>query len=91
MSKNQVAHVEELFDGSDSPRSKRVLLEGWERFHEPVTASWAIGPLEHVGYDRYDAFFEKDVRAVAGRWQRFLLHTDYETLGEGNSSSPACR
>ena len=28
LSKNQKAHVEQLFDGSDSPRSKRVLLRG---------------------------------------------------------------
>ncbi|HEV7360334.1 MAG TPA: class I SAM-dependent methyltransferase, partial [Mycobacterium sp.] len=59
LSKNQVAHVEQVFAASDSPRSKRVLLEGWERFHEPVDRIVAIGPLEHVGYDRYDAFFER--------------------------------
>jgi cyclopropane-fatty-acyl-phospholipid synthase len=46
LSKNQVAHVEQLFAGSDSPRSKRVLLEGWERFHEPVwTGSWRSARL----------------------------------------------
>src|SRR6201993_2744298 len=36
LSKNQVAYVEQQLAGSGSPRSKRVLLEGWEQFHEPV-------------------------------------------------------
>src|SRR5436190_6517722 len=31
-SKNQAAHVEEQFALVDSPRSKRVLLQGWEQF-----------------------------------------------------------
>jgi cyclopropane-fatty-acyl-phospholipid synthase len=36
LSRNQQAHVEQLFATSDSPRSKRVLLQSWEQFHEPV-------------------------------------------------------
>jgi cyclopropane-fatty-acyl-phospholipid synthase len=36
-----------------------VLLAGWERFHEPMDRIAAIGPFEHVGYDRYPAFFER--------------------------------
>src|SRR2546426_8133745 len=36
LSKNQQAYVEQRFAESDSPRTKRVLLEGWEQFHEPV-------------------------------------------------------
>ena len=36
LSKNQAGHVQKLFDASDSARSKRVLLEGWEHFDEPV-------------------------------------------------------
>ncbi|WP_407662826.1 hypothetical protein [Mycobacterium tilburgii] len=32
-------------------RAPSGLLEGWERFHEPVDRIVAIGPLEHVGYD----------------------------------------
>ena len=74
LSKNQVAHVEQLFAASDSPRSKRVLLEGWERFHEPVDRIVAIGPLEHVGYDRYDAFFERAYELLPNGGT-FLLHT----------------
>ena len=48
-----------LLAASGSPRSSRVLLEGWERFHEPVDRIVAIGPLEHFGYDRYGEFFSR--------------------------------
>ncbi|WP_068183774.1 cyclopropane mycolic acid synthase family methyltransferase [Mycobacterium sp. UM_CSW] len=58
LSRNQVAYVEKLFAESDSPRSKRVLLQGWEQFHEPVDRIVAIGPLEHFGYDRHVPFFK---------------------------------
>lgn len=58
LSRNQVAYVEKLFAASDSPRSKRVLLQGWEQFHEPVDRIVAIGPLEHFGYDRHAPFFK---------------------------------
>ncbi|WP_431235812.1 cyclopropane mycolic acid synthase family methyltransferase [Mycolicibacterium psychrotolerans] len=58
LSKNQALHVQQLFDESTSPRSKRVLLEGWEQFHEPVDRIVSIGAFEHFGYDRYDAFFK---------------------------------
>ncbi len=61
LSKNQQAYVEQLLAASDSPRSKRVLLEGWERFHEPVDRIVAIGPLEHFGFDRYDDFLQEGV------------------------------
>ena len=57
LSKNQQAHVEKLFAQSHSPRSKRVLLQGWEQFHEPVDRIVSIGAFEHFGFDRYDAFF----------------------------------
>jgi cyclopropane-fatty-acyl-phospholipid synthase len=43
----------------DTPRTRRVLLEGWEKFHEPVDRIVSIGAFEHFGYDRYDDFFEK--------------------------------
>ena len=59
LSRNQQAYVERLLAESDSPRSTRVLLEGWERFHEPVDRIVAIGPLEHFGYERYDDFFNR--------------------------------
>ncbi|MCV7343074.1 cyclopropane mycolic acid synthase family methyltransferase [Mycolicibacterium rhodesiae] len=58
LSKNQALHVQQLFDDSASTRSKRVLLEGWEQFDEPVHRIVSIGAFEHFGYDRYDAFFK---------------------------------
>ena len=57
LSKNQQAHVEQLFAESDSPRSKRVELRGWEQFDEPVDRIVSIGAFEHFGFDRYDDFF----------------------------------
>ena len=59
LSRNQQTYVEGLLAQSGSTRSARVLLEGWERFHEPVDRIVAIGPLEHFGYDRYDEFFSR--------------------------------
>ena len=74
LSKNQKAYVEQLIAVSDSPRSKRVLLDGWEQFHEPVDRIVAIGPLEHFGFDRYDDFFKLvyDLLPADGK---MLLHT----------------
>jgi cyclopropane-fatty-acyl-phospholipid synthase len=74
LSKNQAAYVEQLLAASDSPRSKRVLLAGWEQFHEPVDRIVAIGPLEHFGYDRYAPFFQRayDLLPADGT---MLLHT----------------
>ena len=57
LSENQKAHVEGVFAGLDSPRSKRVLLQGWEQFNEPVDRIVSIGAFEHFGFDRYDDFF----------------------------------
>jgi cyclopropane-fatty-acyl-phospholipid synthase len=57
LSKNQAAHVQKSLDEMDSPRSKRVLLNGWEQFGEPVDRIVSIGAFEHFGPDRYDDFF----------------------------------
>jgi cyclopropane-fatty-acyl-phospholipid synthase len=57
LSENQRAHVEKLFAQSPSPRTKRVLLQGWEQFDEPVDRIVSIGAFEHFGHDRYDAYF----------------------------------
>ena len=57
LSENQRAHVEALFAQSPSPRTKRVLLQGWEQFNEPVDRIVSIGAFEHFGHERYDAFF----------------------------------
>src|SRR3954462_6561382 len=59
LSKNQAEHVDRKFDEMDTVRSRRVLLEGWERFDEPVDRIVSIGAFEHFGSDRYDAFFAK--------------------------------
>lgn len=59
LSQNQKAHVEKVFADSPSQRSKRVLLEGWEQFDEPVDRIVSIGAFEHFGRDRYDDFFKK--------------------------------
>jgi cyclopropane-fatty-acyl-phospholipid synthase len=58
LSKNQAAHVQKTFDEVDSPRSKKVLLEGWEQFHDPVDRIVSIGAFEHFGHDRYADFFD---------------------------------
>jgi cyclopropane-fatty-acyl-phospholipid synthase len=57
LSKNQAAHVQKSFDAMENPRSKRVLLNGWEEFDEPVDRIVSIGAFEHFGHDRYDDFF----------------------------------
>ena len=59
LSENQKAFVEQLFAASPSPRNKKVLLEGWEQFDEPVDRIVSIGAFEHFGRDRYDDFFKK--------------------------------
>jgi cyclopropane-fatty-acyl-phospholipid synthase len=74
LSENQQAHVETVFAQSDSPRSKRVLLQGWEQFDEPVDRIVSIGAFEHFGFDRYDEFF-KMAYTVLPDDGVMLLHT----------------
>ena len=74
LSKNQAAHVQKSFDKMDSPRSKRVLLNGWEQFDEPVDRIVSIGAFEHFGHDRYDDFF-KMAQTVLPADGVMLLHT----------------
>ena len=64
LSKNQQAHVEQLFATSDSPRSKRVLLQSWQQFHEPVDRIVSIEAFEHFGLERYDDFFKMAYAAL---------------------------
>ncbi|SBS70865.1 Cyclopropane mycolic acid synthase 1 [uncultured Mycobacterium sp.] len=87
LSKNQALHVQQLFDDSDSTRSRRVLLEGWEQFDEPVDRIVSIGAFEHFGSDRYDAFFKMAYDALPADGV-MLLHTivlpsDEEFTGRG--------
>ena len=74
LSENQKDHVERVFAGHDSPRSKRVLLEGWEQFDEPVDRIVSIGAFEHFGFDRYDDFFAMAYRVLPADGV-MLLHT----------------
>ncbi|MGA7051843.1 MAG: cyclopropane mycolic acid synthase family methyltransferase [Mycobacterium sp.] len=74
LSKNQAAHVQKSFDEMDSPRGKRVLLNGWERFDESVDRIVSIGAFEHFGHDRYDDFFTMAYRVLPADGV-MLLHT----------------
>ena len=74
LSKNQATHVQKSFDQVDSPRSKQVLLEGWEQFAEPVDRIVSIGAFEHFGHDRYDDFF-KMAHSILPADGVMLLHT----------------
>ncbi len=74
LSKNQYDHVERLFAESDSPRSKRIELKGWEEFDEPVDRIVSIGAFEHFGFDRYDDFFTMANKALPDDGV-MLLHT----------------
>ena len=58
LSRNQRAHVERSFAEMDTHRTRRVLLQGWEQFNEPVDRIVSIGAFEHFGADRYNAFFD---------------------------------
>ena len=78
-SKNQVAHVQKMFDEMDNdprrkPRGRRILLEGWERFDEPVDRIVSIGAFEHFGHERYDDFFKMAYQALPDDGV-MLLHT----------------
>ena len=74
LSENQKAHVEKLFAESDSPRTKRILLQGWEQFDEPVDRIVSIGAFEHFGHDRYDDFFAMAYRGAARRRRDAAAH-----------------
>jgi cyclopropane-fatty-acyl-phospholipid synthase len=79
LSKNQAAHVQTVFDELDNdpqrkPRTKRILLEGWEQFDEPVDRIVSIGAFEHFGHDRYDDFFKMAYDALPDDGV-MLLHT----------------
>jgi cyclopropane-fatty-acyl-phospholipid synthase len=74
LSQNQARHVQQSFDQMESPRGKRVLLNGWEQFDEPVDRIVSIGAFEHFGHDRYDDFFKMAYKILPGDGV-MLLHT----------------
>src|ERR1700734_2413933 len=89
LSKNQAAYAQESLDELDSPRSKQVLLEGWEQFHEPVDRIVSIGAFEHFGFDRYDDFFKMAFTALpAGGCPTWRLSKS--TRRRPGSRWPAC-
>jgi len=58
LSNNQQAYCEQLLAKSESERSWRVLLRGWEEFDEPVDRIVSVEAFEHFGFERYDEFFK---------------------------------
>ncbi|OBH08639.1 cyclopropane mycolic acid synthase family methyltransferase, partial [Mycobacterium sp. E1747] len=74
LSENQAEHVQKTFDEMDTPRTRRVLLEGWEKFHEPVDRIVSIGAFEAFKADRWPAFFER-AHHILPDDGRMLLHT----------------
>jgi cyclopropane-fatty-acyl-phospholipid synthase len=74
LSQNQHDHAEKAFTALHSPRSTRVLLEGWEQFDEPVDRIVSIGAFEHFGHDRWARFFETTYKALPDDGV-MLLHT----------------
>jgi cyclopropane-fatty-acyl-phospholipid synthase len=74
LSENQLRYAEKAFAAMESPRSKRVLLQGWEQFDEPVDRIVSIGAFEHFGHDRWDPFFTM-THAVLPDDGVMLLHT----------------
>jgi cyclopropane-fatty-acyl-phospholipid synthase len=83
LSRNQASHVEQLIAKSESPRAKRVLLQGWEQWEQigdpsdgidRIDRIVSIGAFEHFGHERYDAFFTMAHRVLPDDGI-MLLHT----------------
>jgi cyclopropane-fatty-acyl-phospholipid synthase len=74
LSENQAEHVQKMFDQMDTPRTRRVLLEGWEKFDEPVDRIVSIGAFEHFGRQRYPRFFKMAYEALPAD-SVMMLHT----------------
>ena len=50
LSRNQCKFAQELLDGLDTDRSRRILLRGWEQFDEPVDRIISIEAIEKALY-----------------------------------------
>jgi cyclopropane-fatty-acyl-phospholipid synthase len=74
LSENQAEHVQTVFDQIDTPRSRQVLLEGWEKFDEPVDRIVSVGAFEHFGRQRWGHFFKMAHRVLPADGL-MLLHT----------------
>ncbi len=58
LSRNQCAFAQDLLDGLDTGRSRRVLLRGWEQFDEPVDRIISLEAIEAFPQERYAPFFK---------------------------------
>jgi cyclopropane-fatty-acyl-phospholipid synthase len=58
LSRNQSKFAQELLDGLDTDRSRRVLLRGWEQFGEPVDRIISLEAIEAFPQERYAPFFK---------------------------------
>jgi cyclopropane-fatty-acyl-phospholipid synthase len=74
LSQNQHDHAEKALESLNGRRSKRVLLQGWEQFAEPVDRIVSIGAFEHFGHDRWKPFFSTTYDALPDDGV-MLLHT----------------
>lgn len=74
LSENQAEHVQKSFDQLDTTRTRRVLLEGWEKFDEPVDRIVSIGAFEHFGRARWARFFEMAYSVLPANGV-MMLHT----------------
>ena len=59
LSKNQCKFAQDLLDGLDTSRTRRVLLRGWEQFDEPVDRIVSIEAIEAFPQERYEPFFQR--------------------------------
>lgn len=58
LSRNQHTFGQRLLDGLDTDRTRRVLLQGWEQFDQPVDRIVSIEAFEAFPKERHQAFFE---------------------------------
>jgi len=58
LSKNQAKFAQELLDGIETDRSRRVLLRGWEQFDDPVDRIISLEAIEAFPQERYAPFFK---------------------------------
>jgi cyclopropane-fatty-acyl-phospholipid synthase len=87
LSKNQHARAQHVLDGIDTPRSRQVLLRGWEDFSDPVDRIVSIEAFEHFGFENYDRYFKNtfNIMPEDGRMtvQSSVAYHPYELNARG--------
>ncbi|KRE27963.1 SAM-dependent methyltransferase [Mycobacterium sp. Soil538] len=73
LSRNQRKFAQELLDGMDTERSRRILLRGWEQFDEPVDRIISIEAIEAFPQERYAPFFKMCGSVLPDDGGRMLL------------------